>query len=77
MCLRIMKIKWWRWPTIAVSGSIVWLGIVLIADGLDWVSRSSQIFFVGGVIVICAVCVALPLVFKAIKSGEGTPDTID
>ena len=70
--LRIMQMKWWGWLTIAISGSIVWVGISLIAESLGM--RGAR-FPLGGIIIICTVCVALPLVFKAIKSAEdGTDD---
>ena len=65
------SMKWWGWLTIAISGTIAWTGIGLIFKGLRWRPfGDGEAVYIGGIIIILAVCAALPLIFKAIKSAE-------
>ena len=60
--------KWWGWLVITIGGSIMWGGLVLIMVSLHWISKSrDEEAILGGIIIICTLCVAIPLIQKAIK----------
>jgi len=66
-----MQMKWWGWLVIAVMGPVMWGGIIVLLDSLDIISSSNwRDVFIGGVIIIVAGCIAIPLVQKARKKHE-------
>ena len=61
--------KWWGWLVITIGGSIMWAGLVLIMVSLNWIStRNDEKAVLGGIMLICALCVVIPLLKKAIKA---------
>ncbi len=62
--------KWWGWLVAGVAATVIFFGLLAMLDGLDVLKLSKSGFiavFIGGLLIIWATCIAVPLGLKAIK----------
>jgi len=66
--------KWWGWLVAGVAASLVLIAGLVVLDGLGVLKLGSvtdiNFVVIGGLVIIWSVCIAVPLVLKAIKTAK-------
>ncbi len=67
----MLNMKWTGWLVTAIAGCAIWWGIILIFSAFSVLSKSSRdLAFGGGVIIIVALSIAIPVILGIIRKAQ-------
>jgi len=56
-----LLMKWWSWAILGVCGVVVWWSLLIFANVLFGIVASQGVF-IGGIVVVCILALAIPMI---------------
>lgn len=72
--------KWWGWLVAGAAATLIFSGLSAMLNGLGVLKLSGSRFedvHLGGLLIIWSICIAAPLILKAIEGTKESRDSAD